>query len=184
MIYCNMPLFIVACFLVLTLLVGLYFSRKKTTFREYAVGNKDFATATLVATVLATFFEGGGLVRNVECIYDLGLWFIGVLLLVPFGIWIISRLSLRMGPFMAHLSMAETMGSIYGRYPMFITVLVSICNCIIGVTSQIIIMSQAIGMCVTLANSYVIPIFSTLLLIFYSTFGVFVRLPLQMCYSL
>ena len=166
-----MPLFIVACFLVLTLLVGLYFSRKKTTFREYAVGNKDFATATLVATVLATFFEGGGLVRNVECIYDLGLWFIGVLLLVPFGIWIISRLSLRMGPFMAHLSMAETMGSIYGRYPMFITVLVSICNCIIGVTSQIIIMSQAIGMCVTLANSYVIPIFSTLLLIFYSTFG-------------
>ncbi|MEF2228782.1 MAG: HD domain-containing protein [Candidatus Cardinium sp.] len=171
MICLNMSLFIVAAFLLLTLIVGGYFSRKKTTFREYAMGHKQFATATLVATVLATFFEGGGLVRNVECVYDLGLWFACVLLLVPFGMWKISRLALRMGPFMQHFSMAETMGSIYGRLPMIMTVFVSICNCILGVTGQIVIMSQAIRMCVTLSNPYVMPILSTLLLIFYSTFG-------------
>lgn len=55
MICFNMPLYIVAAFLVLTLVVGIYFSRKETTFREYAVGNKQFASATLVATVLATY---------------------------------------------------------------------------------------------------------------------------------
>ncbi|MGI2257695.1 sodium:solute symporter family protein, partial [Candidatus Cardinium hertigii] len=171
MIYFNMAIVIVGAFLGLTLLMGIYFSRKRTTFREYAIGNKQFATATLVATVLATFFEGGGLIRNVECIHDLGLWFIVVLLIVPFGMCTISKLSLRMGPFMQHFSTAETMGSIYGRYPRFITVLVSICRNIVLITSQIIIMSHAISMCVTSVNPYIIPIFSTLILIFYSMFG-------------
>ncbi|CDG50131.1 sodium:solute symporter family transporter [Cardinium endosymbiont of Bemisia tabaci] len=171
MIYFNMAIVIVATFLLSTLVVGIYFSKKKPTFREYAVGNKQFTTATLVATVLATFFEGGGLVRNVECIHDLGLWFIVVLLIVPFGMCTISKLSLRMGPFMQHFSTAETMGSIYGRYPRFITVLVSICRNIVLITSQIIIMSHAISMCVISSNPYIIPIFSTLILIFYSMFG-------------
>ncbi|MGI2299593.1 sodium:solute symporter family transporter [Candidatus Cardinium hertigii] len=166
-----MAIVIVATFLLSTLVVGIYFSKKKPTFREYAVGNKQFTTATLVATVLATFFEGGGLVRNVECIHDLGLWFIVVLLIVPFGMCTISKLSLRMGPFMQHFSTAETMGSIYGRYPRFITVLVSICRNIVLITSQIIIMSHAISMCVISSNPYIIPIFSTLILIFYSMFG-------------
>ncbi|MGI2262379.1 hypothetical protein ACRRVA_03715 [Candidatus Cardinium hertigii] len=166
-----MDIVIVGTFLGLTLLMGIYFSRKRATFREYAIGNKQFATATLVATVLATFFEGGGLIRNVECIHDLGLWFIVVLLIVPFGMCTISKFSLRMGPFMQHFSTAETMGSIYGRYPRFITVLVSICRNIILITSQIIIMSHAISICVTSANPYIIPIFSTLILIFYSMFG-------------
>lgn len=60
MICLNIPLFIVAAFLVLTLWVGIYFSSKQTTFREYAVGNKQFSTATLVFTVLATAYGGGG----------------------------------------------------------------------------------------------------------------------------
>ncbi|WP_419241699.1 hypothetical protein [Cardinium endosymbiont of Nabis limbatus] len=171
MICLSIPLFIIVAFLVLTLVIGIYFSRKGTTFREYAIGNKQFTTATLVATVLATFFEGGGLIRNVECVYDLGLWFIVILLLVPIGIWTISKLSLRMGPFMHHISIAETMGDMYGKYPRVMTVFVGICRTIIVITSQIIIMSQAIGICVTLANPYVIPILCTLLLIFYSTFG-------------
>ncbi|AXI23920.1 Sodium:solute symporter family protein [Cardinium endosymbiont of Sogatella furcifera] len=171
MICLNMSLFIVAAFLLLTLIVGGYFSRKKTTFREYAVGHKQFATATLVATVLATFFQGGGLVRNIECVYDLGLWFTVILLLVPLGMWSTSRFALRMGPFMQHLSLAETIGSIYGTYAKVITVLVSICCNILLITSQIVIVSQTIGICVTLDNPYVIPVLSTSILIFYSTFG-------------
>ena len=61
----NIPLCMVVAFLLLTLVVGIYFSRKITSFRQYAVGDKQFGTATLVATVLATAYGGGGLVRNV-----------------------------------------------------------------------------------------------------------------------
>lgn len=87
MICLNIALFIiVATFLICTLGVGIYFSRRKTSFREYAVGNKEFATATLVATVLATLYGGGGLVRNVETTHAFGLWWImiGFLALIGF----------------------------------------------------------------------------------------------------
>ncbi|WP_243018276.1 MULTISPECIES: sodium:solute symporter family protein [Candidatus Cardinium] len=166
-----MPLYIVVAFLVLTLVVGIYFSRKKTTFREYAVGNKQFATATLVATVLATTYGGGGLLRTVECVHNLGLWWIVVVLLGSFGFWTISRLVLRMGSFMEHLSMAETIGSIYGSYPRIIAALVGICNCIITVTMQINVISQAISMSLGALDPLIMTVFATLFLIFYSSFG-------------
>lgn len=132
-----------------------------------------------MATVLATLFEGSGLLRNVQFIYDFGFRFAVVLLLVPCGMWIISRLSLCMGPFIQHLSIAETMGSIYGKYTMLITGLDSALNCIIMVTTQITIMSEAIRMCVPLANPYVISIFCTLFILFILLLEVFVPLPLQ-----
>lgn len=100
----NIPLIIVGAFLVLTLVVGIYFSRRKTTFREHAVGNKEFATATLVATVLATAYSGGGLLRTVECVYNLGLWWIVITFLTCFDAYLIGKLALRMGPFLKHLS--------------------------------------------------------------------------------
>ncbi|UWW97091.1 MAG: hypothetical protein NMK33_00795 [Candidatus Cardinium sp.] len=73
MVFLNISLFMVGAFLVLTLLVGIYFSRKETIFREYAIGNKKFSTATLVATLLATNYGGGALVRTVECVHNIDL---------------------------------------------------------------------------------------------------------------
>ncbi|WP_342265534.1 sodium:solute symporter family transporter [Cardinium endosymbiont of Philonthus spinipes] len=171
MICLNIPLFIVAAFLVLTLWVGIYFSSKQTTFREYAVGNKQFSTATLVFTVLATAYGGGGLVRSIECIHSMGLWWVVMMLLSSFGLWVVGKLALRMGPFMYHLSIAETIGTIYGRYPRIIASLVGICGAIVIVTMQINVIVQAIGICVKVVNPDVMPILATLLLTFYSTFG-------------
>ncbi|MGI2257183.1 sodium:solute symporter family transporter [Candidatus Cardinium hertigii] len=171
MIFLNMPIVIVGAFLFLTLVVGIYFSRKKTTFREYAVGNKQFSTSTLVATVLATAFGGGGLIRTVECVYDLGLYWVFFILLGVVDFWIMSKLVLRMGPFMQHLSMAETIGSIYGKYPRIMAALIGICNSICTITMQIIVISSSISICLTSIDPNVITIFSTLLLIFYSMFG-------------
>ncbi|MGI2298745.1 sodium:solute symporter family transporter [Candidatus Cardinium hertigii] len=171
MIYLNMAIAIVTAFLLLTLVVGIYFSRKKTTFREYAVGNKQFSTATLVATVLATTYSGGGLVRNIECVYDLGLFWITMLTLDCFGSWVISKFALRMGPFMQHLSIPETIGSIYGTYPKIVTAVFSILHSTVMITMQIIAISKALSMCLGVTDLYLLTIFSTLLLIFYSTFG-------------
>ncbi|MGI2257202.1 sodium:solute symporter family transporter [Candidatus Cardinium hertigii] len=173
MMFLNMPIVIIGAFLLLTLLVGLYFSRKKTTFREYAVGNKQFSTATLVATVLATTWGGGGLMRNVECVHDLGLWWIVFCLLGPLGSWLIGKLVLRMGPFMQHLSIAETLGNIYGKYPRIVAALVGICLNIVSITTQIRVTSQAISMCMNIDHTYVIyvSVIATFLFIFYSTYG-------------
>ncbi|WP_243519009.1 hypothetical protein, partial [Candidatus Cardinium sp. cBcalN1] len=72
---------------------------------------------------------------------------------------------------MQHLSMAETIGSTYGKYPRIMGAIVGICGGIVVITSQILVISEAIGMCVNLVNPFLITILATLLLIFYSTFG-------------
>ncbi|MGI2257700.1 sodium:solute symporter family protein [Candidatus Cardinium hertigii] len=167
----NMPIVIVGAFFCLTLVVGIYFSKKETTFREYAVGNKQFSTATLVATVLATTFGGGTIIRSIESIHEFGLYFIFGTSLDYFGFWIIGRLALRMGPFMQHLSMAETIGSMYGKYPRIIAALVGICVCIVAITGQINVISKAFKICLISIDPFTITILSTLLLIFYSSYG-------------
>ena len=84
MIEYNIPLLMVIVFLLFTLAVGLYYTGKITTLREYAVGNKQFATPTLVATVLATLYGGGGLIRTVEYVHSLGLYWIVISLFDDF----------------------------------------------------------------------------------------------------
>ncbi|AWN82074.1 High-affinity proline transporter PutP [Candidatus Cardinium hertigii] len=168
----------VMAFLLLTLVVGLYYSRKVKTFREYAIGNKNFATATLVATMLATAFGGGGLLRNVEQIYEQGLFWILQLSSASIGFWILSPLMLRMGPFMQHLSLAESIGSIYGKLPRLVVALVSIICNMISLAMQIIATTKAIEACIDLSGSdneamlrNGITGIATLILILYSMFG-------------
>ncbi|MDD9140109.1 MAG: sodium:solute symporter family protein, partial [Candidatus Cardinium sp.] len=174
----NLPLVMVIGFLLLTLVVGLYYSRKVKTLRAYAIGNKDFATATLVATLLATNFGGGGLLRNVEQTHAKGLFWVLCGLSSSLTYWILSSLMLRMGPFMQHLSLAESIGSIYGKLPRLGTALVAIIVEIIGVSIQIIAMTKAIEACINLSGSNnakmlqaSLPVIATFILILYSTFG-------------
>ncbi|AWN81355.1 High-affinity proline transporter PutP [Candidatus Cardinium hertigii] len=168
----------VMAFLLLTLVVGLYYSRRVTTFREYAIGNKQFATATLVATLLATDFGGGGLLRCVEETYIQGFSWILFFLSTALGYWLLSPLLLRMGPFMQHLSLAESIGSVYGNKPRFITALSSIVCHIFYLAAQIIAMETAIKQCIGLSDSgnieamqKTVTVIAAFILITYSMFG-------------
>ncbi|TSJ81422.1 MAG: hypothetical protein NMK33_02910 [Candidatus Cardinium sp.] len=171
MILYNIPLLMVLAFLLLTLMVGLYVSKQATTFRQYAVGNKRFHTTSLVVTILATIFGGGALMREVPKVYEFGIHRIAFLFTMPVTFWIISLLGLRMGPFMAHLSIAETIGSVYGRYPRVIAALLGICFSIGVVAIQINVMSAAIGMCIGSIDPRIVTVLATLILIVYSMFG-------------
>ncbi|AWN81637.1 High-affinity proline transporter PutP [Candidatus Cardinium hertigii] len=168
----------VMAFLLLTLVVGLYYSRRVTTFREYAIGNKQFATATLVATMLATEFGGGGLLRSVEQTYVQGLYWVLVGLSIPLGYWLLSSLMLRMGSFMQHFSLAESIGSVYGNIPKIATALSYMVSNIIGIGMQIIAMETAIKVCIDLNDNgnarmmqNSVTVVATCILIMYSIFG-------------
>ncbi|WP_262494596.1 sodium:solute symporter family protein [Candidatus Cardinium hertigii] len=88
-----------------------------------------------------------------------------------FCVWIISRLAVRIRPFMKHLSMAETIGHVYGKYPRIITAISSICRSIISLSIQIVVISKTISICVGPVDSGEITILATLILITYSAFG-------------
>ncbi|MEF2228984.1 MAG: hypothetical protein V3581_03030 [Candidatus Cardinium sp.] len=171
MLLYNTPLLMVLAFLGLTLVAGIYGTKKVTTFREYAVGNKRFRTTTLVVAVLATIFGGGVLIREVPNIYGSGMSQILLLLIVPVAFWIVSLLGLRMDPFMEHLSIAETIGSVYGKYPRVITALLGIYFSIGLIAIEINVMSASIGMCIDSINPHIVTVLATLVLITYAMLG-------------
>ncbi len=167
-----MPLYIVVAFLVLTVIVGIYFSSNQTSLKEHAVGNKQFATPTLVATVLATGFGAGGLIRNVQEYYNQGsYWMFKVIGGVCLGYCITAWLALRMGPFMRHLSLPDSIGHVYGRLPRIIVTLSTVCYSIVTITAQVVAISKGISICIGSDNAGMITVFSALILIFYSSFG-------------
>ncbi|MDN5247400.1 MAG: sodium:solute symporter family protein [Candidatus Cardinium sp.] len=170
MLLYNIPLLMVLAFLGLTLVIGLCVSQKQTTFREYAVGNKRFQTITLVVTLLATIFGGGSLMRSTTKVHSLGLYFIIYWFGLPFSFYMTSLVAWRMGPFLQHLSIAETMG-VYGKWPRVITALLTICNNIGVFSIQIQVMASSISMCIDSIHPNIIVILSTLVLITYTMLG-------------
>ncbi len=86
-------------------------------------------------------------------------------------LWMIVPLASRMTPFMRNLSMAETIGSVYGQTPRIITALSSIAASIATISIQISVISLTIGMCASSVNPKLLTIIATLILIFYSAFG-------------
>ncbi|TDG95050.1 sodium:solute symporter family transporter [Cardinium endosymbiont of Culicoides punctatus] len=171
MVSSDLPLFMVVSFLLLTFLVGIYCSNNVKDIKEYAIGNKEFSTATLIATIVATAYGGGGLTRNVEQVHAQGLYWIVWSSLGIFSIWIISPLASRMQPFMENLSMADTIGRVYGRIPRVITVLSSVAASIASLAIQINVITLAISVCTDLNNTKAISMIATLILVFYSAFG-------------
>jgi len=119
----SLEIIIFSIFLILNLTLGLYFSKGVTTIKEYAIGNRDFSTATIVATLVATWITGefffGDIVEN----YNNGMYMmwagvIGSLIaLLSIGIFFAPRLA----EFLGNLSIAEAMGGLFGKNVRIVT---------------------------------------------------------------
>lgn len=167
----SIPLVMVGGFLLLTLVVGLCASSQATTFRAYAVDNKRYSTALLTITLLATSIGGVSLLTNVIRVYHHGLHWMIHMLFAPIELWVINRVALRTGPLMEDLSIADTIGKVYGKCPRIITALSSIFYCLFIVTIQIDALSLALTMCIDAVDSRLVTILATLTLVAYATFG-------------
>ncbi|MCT4697146.1 hypothetical protein NLX65_02155 [Candidatus Cardinium sp. TP] len=161
---------LVLAFLLLTLVVGLM-GRKATTFREYAVDNKRLSTVKLLATLLGTSFCCLSFVYSVQACYSLGIRKMLPSIIDATSLWITSMFWVRMAPFMAHRSIAETIGSIYGTYPRIIVALLSICNAIFKVTFQSNVISSIVSTSMDAIHPDIIAVLAALVLIAYATLG-------------
>jgi len=134
----NIPLAVVVLFFVVSLAIGLWSGRGTKTFKQFAVGDKNLSTATLISTIVATAFGGGFLFRNLEQVYANGLYYGLSLLASVFTFFFISHfMTPRMGEFIHHVSMAESMGSVFGRTVRVITAISGRLCCIAGKNSFI-----------------------------------------------
>lgn len=167
----DIRLVIVMVFLLSTLLVVLCTIRKFTTFRAYAVGNRQFSTPSLVSTALACYYGGGIMMTHTTKFYY-GLYWVGWRC---FGIMaafcVLSWISGRMTQFMYHISMPETMGRVYGKCPRIITALLSVVYSSAVIAIQIYIMSRVINICISSVSPWIITMLATISLVSYATFG-------------
>jgi len=109
-------------FLVANVILGLTSSRGIKTITEYAIGNRNFSTSTIVATIIATWISGEFFYSNIYETYNLGLHAIWVAAGDPLCFLIIGIFfAPRMGEFLGKLSIAEAMGDLYGKRIRIIT---------------------------------------------------------------
>lgn len=103
-------------FLVINIVLGLASSRGIKTIKEYAIGDRNFSTATIVATIIATWISGEFFYSNIYETYNLGLHAIWVAAGDPLCFLLIGIFfAPRMGEFLGKLSIAEAMGDLYGQ---------------------------------------------------------------------
>ncbi|MCP5369226.1 MAG: hypothetical protein H6909_00830 [Rickettsiaceae bacterium] len=110
-------------FLALNLVFGLMASKGVSTMQAYSIGNKDFSTATIISTIVATWVSGEFFFTIVAETYTQGLSFIAIVMLSDFlGLFLIgSVFAVRMQKFIDKLSIAEAMGDLYGKEVRIIT---------------------------------------------------------------
>ena len=110
-------------FLIITLALGLVSGRGIKNIKEYAVGNRNFSTATVSATIVATWVGGDFFYVTIAESYTNGLHHIWVALLGDFLALLFVGLFFapRMGEFLGSLSIAEAMGNLFGKKVQVIT---------------------------------------------------------------
>jgi Na+/proline symporter len=167
--YLDIILFIF--FLLINLVTGLLVGRHVKNLREYSIGNKDFSTATVTSTIVATWTGGGFMFYALQNIYTNGLQFIMVSLGGTLCLLLTGRiLAVRMGEFLNNISVAEAMGDLYGPIVRLITAI----SGILGEMGYIAIQFQVIAKMLTLVLGFKGPsvtVAAASIVILYSAFG-------------
>ena len=171
MSFITLDVVLFSVFLATNLIIGLAAGRRVKTLRGYSIGSKDFSTASVTSTIVATWVGGGFLFYALANIYTTGLQFIivtmgGTICLLFTG----QVLAVRMGEFLNNLSVAEAMGDLYGQVVRIIT---AISGTLSGV-GFIAIQFQIIGRMLTLLLGFQGPegtVMAAVIVISYSAFG-------------
>jgi Na+/proline symporter/signal transduction histidine kinase len=157
--------------LLLNLIFGLASGRGIKNIREYAIGNRNFSTATIVATIVATWIFGSVVSLNLIETYNNGLYFIIPGIADGISFFIIAYFyAPRMREFLGKLSVAEAMGSIYGTNVRIITAVSGIIPAIGNIAIQFSIFTILLNYLFGELNIYIL-VFSSLIVITYSTLG-------------
>lgn len=133
----NIDTSIFLIFLALNLCVGLYYGRKVKTIDDYALGGRDFSTAVLVSTVIATFTTGSGFFITISKTYTDGISYVFASSFRTIQFLIVAYIFIpRMAKLLGALSIAEVMGNFYGKYVRIITAVTGIIWNVGGIAVQ------------------------------------------------
>ncbi|MDD9140085.1 MAG: HD domain-containing protein [Candidatus Cardinium sp.] len=172
----HIDFMIIGLSLIGTLGIGIYYGRGIKTFQEYAVGSRKMSTSVIAISFIATWYGGATLQIRLDQSYRQGLkmYYIFFSFSLAAIMYLFSRfITPRMKEFMGHLSIAESMGSLYGSAVRIITALLGILLAIAYLTTQIKVGFEM--MSILFPKVVQLQTYSTILLILlvmaYATFG-------------
>ena len=97
----DIDIIIFIAFLVTNLVVGLAYGREVKTISDYSLGGRNFSTAALVSTIVATFITGSGFFITLSKTYSDGLPYVIASSCMSLGFFITGIFIIpRMGEFM------------------------------------------------------------------------------------
>ena len=167
----DVDIAIVVVFLIISLAIGLYKGSSVTNIKDYALGGRNFSTGTLTAAIVATWIGGDNFATCLSETYSKGLCFI----LSSFAALICFLITAhvyvpRMQQFLGDLSVAESMGKLYGNKARIITAAAGIILLITLISVQFKIASTVLGHLIG-ASGAATTIGSGVIVILYSSFG-------------
>lgn len=142
----NIDIIIVVIFLLLNLGVGLYYGRGVNNIKEYAVGNQNFTTASIVSTVVATSVTGSLFIIGMSKMYTDGLCYFLPVCGLSVSLYLTAKFIIpRMKSFMGSISIAESLGDRYGIHARIITAICSVISNFGGIAIQYTVLGNAIS---------------------------------------
>ena len=167
----NIDIAIVVIFLLLNLGVGLYYGRGVTSVREYAVGDRNFTTASLVSTIVATSVTGSLFVVGMSRIYTNGLYHFLPTCGIAVSFYLSAKFIIpRMKSFMGSLSIAESLGNRYGLNVKIITAFCAIIANFGGIAVQYNVLANVMSYFFNLDITLAV-ISTGIIVTLYSAFG-------------
>lgn len=158
-------------FLIVNLAVGMFFGKGIKSIKQYAIGDRNFSTATITATIVATWMAGSSIAVTAGEAYKQGLYYIIPGLAGGISFFIVAYFyAPRMAEFLGHLSVAEAMGNLFGRNTRIITALSAIVIGIGNIAVQFSVCTLLLNQFLGISEAYAL-ILSSFIVITYSTFG-------------
>ncbi|WP_194966901.1 sodium:solute symporter family protein, partial [Rickettsia endosymbiont of Cardiosporidium cionae] len=113
------------------------------TFKFFALGNRNFSTGALVATIVATYLSGSGFSLNLTNVYKDG-WHYFITVLSTYSSLIILAFFIvpRMQDFLGNISMAEAVSKTYGQITRYIISIVTIIGSVGAIAVQFKVFSK------------------------------------------
>lgn len=167
----DIDIFLVVSFIILNLIIGVYYSRSISSVSDYALGDRHFDTSSLVATTVATTIGGGFFAGAITESYRQGLYFIIPALGEPVALILVSIFLIpRMKEFLGDISVAESLGKLFGKKVQLVSAVFGIFLCSGIIALQFKVLSSIFSLFFGVSGLYG-AFFSALVVITYSTLG-------------
>lgn len=140
----DIDVVIFVAFLSINVILGIMSSYGIRTIKEYAVGDRNFSTATIVATLVATWVSGDTFFTQLSETYNNGLYFMWAQSLGELGCFLLIGyfFAPRLAEFLGTLSIADAMRQLYGKHVGMVTAVAGF----IGATGMIAIQLKVSGL--------------------------------------